>query len=270
MNLDEIRKLHEQLKNDSEKKTSGGDGDNNFLKLESGKNYLRILPGKEEDTQFYSKVVKHNFQNEEGKWQSYICRKTENESCPLCDFYFDLWKEHKALDLPKVDGKQTKSKFGNLATQIKGKPRYYMNVVDRRAQEAKVDNPVKIFVAAEKLFTDIIGAVVDPDFIDDGDNTILSLESGNDVTVDMGKNGDFNTFDLKVRPKKCAAGAKAEMARWMEQQHDLTNLTKIGDYDDGKKIVENLRAGLYTVEAKSESTPEKVTTEEDYLNRLKG
>lgn len=269
MNLDEIRKLHEQLKNDNEK-TGAGENSGNFLKLEMGKNFLRILPGKEEGLQFYTKVMKHTFQDDEGKWNTYICRKTENESCPICDFYFDLWKDHKALNLPKVDGKQTKSKYGNLATQIKGKPRYYMQVVDRRAHDNKEENPVKIFVAAEKLFTELIGAVCDADNIDENDNTILSLENGNDITIEMTKQGEFNNFASKVRPKKGPAGTKSEMAKWMDSLHDLTGLTKIGGYEEGRNMVQNLRASLHTIEDnKPASTESPQDSTEDYLNKLK-
>lgn len=270
--LDDIKKLHEQLKTKAENNEQN-ENSGKYIKFEQGQNHIRILPGKEEELKFYAKAALHKFQDAEGNWKSYQCRKTINESCPICDLYFDLWKKHKALNLPKEkDGKNARSKYGNLATQLKAKVRYYINVLDRRAIEAKDENPVKIMVAAEKLFTDLVGDIVSDDYRDENDNGPLSLTSGNDFIIELSKNdGGFQEFKSKVRPKKGPAGAKAEIARWMDQLHDFETFTKIGDYDEGKVIAQNLLAALEEPVKKAEEEKGNAeSTTEEYLNKLKG
>lgn len=247
MNLNDYRKKHQDLLNG---KIPGGSGDGEkYLKVEPGKNTIRILPWKDESKPFYAEAVIHRYDDEQGKLKNYYCRKTDNEACPICDFYFDLWKSHKALGLaPKV-----KSKFGDLATKIKGTPRYYLNVVDRRALENKADDAagaLKIFSTGAKVFTKIMDGLFNPDLMDetDQDNThVLSLKKGNDFVLELGKSGEYNNYDQSTfRIKKTPAGSDRDVKVWMEVLHDIHGAIKIGDYDEGKALVEALRVSLDT------------------------
>lgn len=244
MNLNELRKKHEELLKGG--KTSGGSGNSldSYLKVEPGKNIIRILPWKDDSKQFFAEAVIHRYESDDGKIQNYYCRKTQNESCPVCDFYFDLWKMHKELGLPP----KTKSKFGDLATKIKGTPRYYMNVIDRRFQEANPENiegAVKILSTGQKVFKKVMDGIFNSDYMDenDPDNTnVLSMKKGNDFVLELGKSGEFNNYDQSTfRIKKSAAGSDREIRVWMEAMHDIHAQMKIGDYDDGKAIVDSLR-----------------------------
>ena len=243
--LEELRRKHQELINSTKGGNSSGSGNalDKYLKLEQGKNVIRILPGKKDKMEFYAESAIHRYEDAEGNIRNYHCRKVQNEHCPVCEFYFDLWKMHKDLGLEK--GK--KSKFGDMATKIKANPRYYMNVIDRRLQESGSD-PVKIFSTGKKLFAKIMADVLDQDYMDDKDpvnSLIIDLKNGNDYIVDLGKNGEYNSYDnSKVRTKKSPAGTNAEMAAWMESAIDLSTLIQMGDYDTGKQIVATLLASL--------------------------
>jgi gp32 DNA binding protein like len=261
MNLNELRKKHEELLQGGQQKSSSGGKLENYLKVEPGKNIIRILPWKDDSKQFFSEAVIHRYESEDGRIQNYYCRKTQQESCPMCDFYFDLWKMHKELGLPP----KTKSKFGDLATKIKGTPRYYLNVVDRRHLETNpedVTGAVKILSTGQKVFKKIMDGIFNSDYMDENDpdnTTVLSLKKGNDFVLELGKSGEFNNYDQSTfRIKKTPAGNDREIRAWMESMHDIHALIKIGDYDDGKKIVDALRISVDGVRG-----PQKNSSDDD-------
>lgn len=255
MNLNELRKKHEELLKGKSTGNSEG-GLDKYLKVEPGKNTIRILPWKDDSKPFYAEAIIHRFVNEEGKLQNYYCRKIQNEACPVCDFYFELWKMHKELGLPP----KSKSKFGDMATKIKGTPRYYMNVVDRRHLESKSDDiagAVKILSTGQKVFKKVLDGVFNTELMDenDPDNTnVLSLKKGNDFVLELGKSGEFNNYDQSTfRIKKTAAGSDRDIKIWMEAMHDIHGAIKVGEYDEGKRIVEALRVSLDTSMSPSRS-----------------
>ena len=264
--LQELRERHKKLIEDQDKGPKG-EGGSDFATLAQGDNWIRILPGKEEELEFFSESAVHKYQDSEGKWKNYHCRKVQNESCPMCDFYFELWKRHKELKLPRGE----KSKFGDMATKLKPKPRYYVRAVVRALQEAKDTNPVKYIAMSEELFTKVMAAVSDPDMADDSDpdnTTVISLERGNDFNVKITKKGEYNSFaESSPKIKKSKAGTPQEMLAWMESKLDVKTLIKIGDYEEGRKLVQNLDAQLSGVKAaKSEDPP--FSTDEDNSSKF--
>jgi hypothetical protein len=271
VSLEELRNRHKQQ---MEKKSHQGDGkgNNNFHTLQQGDNMVRFLPGKNEPLDFYAEVAIHKYQDAEGKWSSYTCRRSENETCPMCDFYYDLWDKHKALKLPKVDGKSQKSQYGDMATQIKPKSRYYMRAVVRdlvgtEDESGNPADPVKYIAASPELFNIIMAAVVNPDLADDDDpdnTTILSLEKGNDFNIKITKKGEWNSFaESNVKIKKTRAGTPKQIAEWMDSPLDPKTLVKIGDYDEGKNIVANLQAQLSPVKTAKQIKKQEEEQEEE-------
>ena len=115
LDLEAIRRKHEEI-------SSGPGGDSsfldNFIQLQEGNNVVRILPGKDEETQFYAETKIHRIQGTDGKFRNVHCRKIHGEKCPLCDLYYSLWKTGVKDD-------------EDLARKIKPRSRYYMNVIDR-------------------------------------------------------------------------------------------------------------------------------------------
>lgn len=256
VSLQELRERHKKQLEEQEAKKNGGSGGEtkDWAELDMGSNIVRILPGKEEAFDFYVESSLHKYTDAEGKYRNYHCRKTHGEACPVCDFYFDLWKRHKALGLPKGE----KSKFGNLATAIKPKSRYYVRAVIRKLLNEKgfEGSPVKYISLSQKLFDIVMAAITNPDFADENDpdnTTILSLEQGNDFDIKIVKQGEFNNFDQSTpKPKKSRAGTPQQIAEWMDAL-DLRTLVKKESYEDGAKIVQNLEATLNSVKVESKS-----------------
>jgi hypothetical protein len=273
--LEELKKRHQKLLNETNNPKGGKDNNflDKFIKLEMGKNVVRILPGKKDKMEFYAESVIHRYTDVDGREKNYHCRKTnENESCPMCDFISELWKKHRELGLPNGQ----KSKFGDLATKLKGNNRYYVNVIDRRLQEQNPsDNAgcVKILATGKKLMAKIINDLWDEEYLDSEDpenSTLIELENGNDFIIDLSKNGVYNSFDnSRARSKKSPAGSKQQMAAWMEVCTDLTTFVKTGDYEEGKKIVESLRASLTSApKSEAESESDDGMSDENFNKRL--
>lgn len=260
--LAELRERHKnKIEEENNKGSQGGSG-GDFANFKDGDNWVRILPGKDDPLDFFAESAIHKITGPDGKTSNYQCRKVHGEECPLCELYFDLWKRHKALNLKKGE----RSKFGNLATSIKPKKRFYAKVVVRALQEAKED-PVKYVAMSERLFDRVFAAVVNPDLTDEDDpdnTTILSLEKGNDFNIRITKQGDFNSFDESApRIKKTRAGNPQEVLAWVDSPLNPKSLVKIGDYDEGVKIAQNLESTLNTVKNETATPSKAVTSEED-------
>lgn len=266
--LEELRKKHQELldKENNGGKQQGGVSD--YANFKNPSNLIRILPGKEDALDFFAEGKIHKFKDAEGKWQTYKCRKTHNEKCPICDLYFDLWKMHKNLGLEKG----VKSKYGNLATQIKQKTRYYVKAVIRELQ-GKADekgvplDPVKYVVMSEDLFNRVMAAITNPDLADEDDpdnTTMLSLDRGNDFDVKITKKGEFNSFDSsEPKIKKTKAGTKDEIAAWMESKLDPKLLIELEDYEAGKRIAEQLLVSLSDTGSKPQVDSDEDASDDD-------
>jgi hypothetical protein len=254
--LAELREMHKKMM--SEDQSSGGNQKTSeWATFEDGDNIIRFLPGKEDPLEFFTEGSVHKFQDNEGNWRNYKCRKSSGEKCPVCDFYFDLWNRHKELNLGKdADGKNVKSKFGDLAVKLKAKPRYYSIAVIRSLQE-QGENPVRYVAMSKQLFDRVMQAMISDDFQDSSDpdnTTIISLEQGNDFNIRLTKNGNWNSFtESSAKYKKTRAGTPAEVAEWMENELNIHSLVEVDTYEKGKEIVMNLEATLNPI--KTESTP---------------
>ena len=270
--LAELREKHKKLLEDKESPNSG-DRKSDFVTLNQGSNLIRILPGKEDALQFFVQVAMHKYQDQEGKWKTYQCRRTHNEKCPMCDLYFDLWKMHKELNLGKdSSGKNNKSKFGDLATKIRAKDRFFIKAVIRDLQ-AKGEDAVKYIAMSSEPFNILMAALTDPEMVDDSDpdnTTILSLDRGNDFDLKITQKGEYPSFsESKAKVKKSKAGTPQEILAWMESPLDLNSLVKLSDYDEGKKVVETLMATVQQVAKTSDEVNPPFKTEEEDDARFK-
>mgnify|MGYP003637178666 CR=1 FL=1 len=270
--LEELRAKHQKLI-DGENSQGQGSGKSDYASFKQESNLVRILPGKDDPLDFFVESHVHKYQ-EDGRWKSYHCRRIHNEACPMCDLMWDLWKLHKDLNLPKG----TKSKYGNLATRIKARPRFYTRAVVRELvgqtdDAGAVVDPVKYVVMSDELFQQVMGAITDEDLQDEGDpdnTTILSLDRGNDFDIRITKKGDYNSFvTSKAKIKKIPAGTKQEIAAWMDSPLDVKALISVPSYEDGKTIAQSLMAGLDTVEPSSPSKDEPSVKDSDSESEFK-
>ena len=226
IDLDALRAKHAELS----KTTQGGGGSSDYLQIKEGTNLVRILPAKDDETEFYAETKLHRIVGSDGMAKNYHCRKMHGEACPLCDTYFGLWKTDQDSDK-------------DLARQIKPRARYYMNILDRDSGE------VKILSVGVILFKKIVAAMLDEDFGD-----ITDLQDGFDFKIIKTMEGQWPKYDQsQPRPKSEPAGSDAEIAAYMDSLHDVHKLVKLEEYDDVKTAAMNVVAE---------------NTDSDLLNRL--
>ena len=243
IDLEAIRRKHEEI---SKGPGTGGDTSflDNFIQLQEGNNVVRLLPGKDEDTQFYAETKIHRIMASDGKVRNVHCRKIHGEKCTLCDLYFGLWKTGVKED-------------EDLARQIKGRSRYYMNVVDRETGK------VKILSVGIMLFQKILNTILDEDYGD-----ITDVKNGHDFKIIKIMEGQFPKYDQsQARPKPSEAGSKAEVAEWMDSLHDVQALVKKEDYEDVLKVAEeitppSMRSRQYT------ETPGAEGSDDEFLKKM--
>ena len=242
IDLDKIKEIHANL---SGKGTGGGGMSDAFLKIEDGTNTVRILPPKEDGQDFYAMTKLHRIPMADGSVKNIHCRQVHGEKCPICDLYYSLWKEP--------------TKDENLARQIKGRDRYYMNVVDRESGQ------VKILSIGIILFKKIIAAMVDPDYGD-----ITDADAGHDFKIVKIMEGQWPKYDQSApRPKSTPAGSGKEVSEWMDSLHDIQSLVKLEDYEELKQIVESINP--FAAVERSAGDINRSNTEvgdDDYMERL--
>ena len=215
IDLDALRAKHAELS----KTTQGGGGSSDYLQIKEGTTLVRILPGKDEETEFYAETKLHRIVGSDGMAKNYHCRKMHGEACPLCDTYFGLWKTDQDSDK-------------DLARQIKPRARYYMNILDRDSGE------IKILSVGVILFKKIVAAMLDEDFGD-----ITDPQDGYDFKIIKTMEGQWPKYDQSSpRPKSEPTGTPAEVAAYMESLHDVHGLVKLEDYDDVKTAAMNVVA----------------------------
>ena len=214
IDLDALRAKHAELS-----KTTQGGGSSSYLQIKEGTTLVRVLPAKDDETEFYAETKLHRIVGSDGMAKNYHCRKMHGEACPLCDTYFGLWKTDQDSDK-------------DLARQIKPRARYYMNILDRDSGE------VKILSVGVILFKKIVAAMLDEDFGD-----ITDLQDGFDFKIIKTMEGQWPKYDQsQPRPKSEPTGSDAEIAAYMDSLHDVHKLVKLEEYDDVKTAAMNVVA----------------------------
>ena len=241
IDLEALRRKHEQL-NGGGTTSNNSDFLNKFYQIPEGSNAVRILPGKDDDHEFYAETKIHRVTSPDGTSKNYHCRKVHGEPCPLCDLYYGLWKTGRKED-------------EDLARQIKPRARYYMNILDRDSGD------VKILSVGVILFKKIIAAMLDEDFGD-----ITDLESGHDFKIVKEMEGQWPKYDQSApRPKSSPLGSKQETAAAMDSLHDIHSLVKLEDYEEYKKVAAAL-AGVPDLGISANQDEE--VSDGDYLSKL--
>ena len=242
IDLEAIRRKHEEISSGP----GGGDTSflDNFIQLQEGNNVVRILPGKDEETQFYAETKIHRIQGTDSKFRNVHCRKIHGEKCPLCDLYYSLWKTGVKED-------------EDLARKIKPRARYYMNVVDRETGK------VKILSIGIMIFQKLLNTILDEDYGD-----ITDLKTGHDFKIIKVMEGTFPKYDQsQARPKPSEAGSKADMSGWMDSLHDVHGLVKKEEYDDVARVTDEITPPSLSAKAYTD-TPSKTGSDDEFLNKM--
>jgi hypothetical protein len=250
VNLNELRKKYEQINN------PGGGGNTDFLSkffmMEEGTSVVRVLPWKDDSQEFYTETAIHRLDD-----KNYHCPRVKGGKCPVCDTYYDLWKQINVIGKETPEGKE----LAELARGIKARKRFYLNVVDRR------DEKVKILSVGQKLFGKILDCFFDEDFGD-----ITDLKEGWDFKIVKDTQGQWPNYDKSApKPKQSEAGTDAETATWMDELHDIHGLVKVADYEELRQMMMSLtgQSEPKTIAEIEATASEEDTTEEDYLSHLK-
>jgi hypothetical protein len=247
VNINELRKKYEEI-------NSTGTGNSTeflskFFMMEEGTSVVRVLPWKDEEQEFYTETAIHRLDD-----KNYHCPRVKGDKCPVCDKYYDLWKQINAIGKDTPRGRD----LADVARQIKARKRYYLNVVDRR------DGKVKILSVGQKLFGKILDCFFDEDFGD-----ITDVSEGWDFKIVKDTQGQWPNYDKSApKPKQSKAGSDQEVSQWMDELHDIHGLVKIADYDDLKNMMLAL-GGEDSGPESSSSVSKNDDDDEDYMAHLK-
>lgn len=164
---------------DIEKSTKemGDLGGDNYFKPKSGKNTVRILPPWNDSGVFFFKAIQHYNVAEHGPVP---CNKMRGKDCAICEALKDVSKE--------------------VARKAYAKPRYYVNVIDRKNPE----DGVKIWGMTARNMKKIKSAMEDPDYGD-----ITDPDEGRDIIieVDDSKKG-APQYEIRPRVKTSEVGVE--------------------------------------------------------------
>ena len=240
INLDKLREKHLEMNKSGIQRNFM----DSFLALKEGSQYIRILPWRDEDKEFYAETKIHRVKLADVNPKNFHCRKIHGEKCPLCDLYYSLWKTGVKDD-------------EDLARKIKPRARYYMNVIDRETGK------VKILSVGIMLFQKILNTILDEDYGD-----ITDVKNGHDFKIIKIMEGQFPKYDQsQARPKPSEAGSKAEVAEWMDSLHDVHGLVKLEEYDDVVNITEEITPPSMKAKAYSD-TPVTGGSDDEFLNKM--
>jgi hypothetical protein len=224
--MEELRKKKEKLAN----KGSGGNFLENFVQIgEKESASLRILPGNPNPEQFYAETAIHKVGE-----NNFHCLRKHDEKCPLCELYFEIWKDINN------DGKETPAGEAKRDFLFKNglgaSDRYYFNVYDRR------DSKVKILSQGVKIFQKILDGMFDEDF-GNGETYIFDTEKGWDFNLKMEKVAGYNNYDkssfrIKSTP---LAESEEEIANILAQRHDLSVLIKLPAFEEVRAVADAKR-----------------------------
>ena len=82
IDLDALRKKHEQLNNPGGSSNNNSDFLNKFYQIPEGTNSVRILPWRDDEKEFYAETKIHRVPTGDGQVKNIHCRKVHGEKCP--------------------------------------------------------------------------------------------------------------------------------------------------------------------------------------------
>lgn len=186
---------------------------------------IRVLPGgSDPDTgemrPWFAETVLHKING-----KNLHSPKIIGKPCPITEYIRALWSTG---DPEKIE----------LAREIKGRKRFYMNVIVRerlvtdaqgRQQVIENDGPL-IYSCGVKVFEKILKHMVDEEEYGD----ITDLENGFDFRIEkeMQSSGYPGYDDSKCVRDSSRAGSAEEIERWMSNLHNLPGLIKYLSYEE--------------------------------------
>lgn len=164
-----------------------------------------------------------------GKWD-------KNTPCPICDYYNALWRNSDKLE--ERGRKAEAEKLQNEARSIKPIERYYYNAIVRKLVSEKGEElnvGPRILSVGKVLHKMIVRAIV-------GDETEAALgdithpKNGYDFIIkkELRGTGDnaYPNYDRSAFARESSPlGSPEDIARWVANLHDLTQLRTLVAFD---------------------------------------
>lgn len=232
---------------------------------------IRILPAGDTNENFFSETSLHRI-----GMQNIHCPKFKGDPCPVCQYISELWN---TKDQENID----------RARQIKARKRYYFNVIvrERVITDEKTGKDVVekdagplIFSCGVKLFEKFLKTILDDEEYGD----ITDLRNGWDFRIIKEiKDGYPNYDDSKPKRDPSPAGTKEQMAQWMGELHNLSELIKYKTTDELIKELQTYRSSFENTDDsfnnavfgntdsnENNSTPQNVENNEEEKNNEDG
>ena len=263
--LNALREKYEKEKAKSAGK--GGGGLDKYVSLDYDETAeLRILPIADDVNDYHLESGMHYIDKE----TKVNCPRVNGDKCPICEAYFDIWKDINETE-PKFDVKSPtplQKALHELTKKSKSTSRYYYNVLDRR------DGNVKIMAQGYKVYAKIMDGQFDPDW-GDGEVSVADPENGWDFKLTLKKVDGYNNYDTSTfRPKSSSLGTPDEVEELMSQRHDLSELIVEKPYEELELVAEGIRAEHRLIMQPQETAGmeptdgEGIGSEEDFIKSL--
>jgi hypothetical protein len=208
---DKLAKLRDKMS-----KTDMSVGSAGFLRLQDGRNVIRILPEVKSMEYFFQTVGKHALPPDQKKW--FYCPKFTSEGkldCPICDYVDELYKA----------GDKSSKK---LANELRVKRMFWMNVIDRENEKA---GPL-IYTPGVTVFGQISSLINDPDYGD-----IFDAKDGIDIVVEKSGKGYDTEYNIKTRRNSTLLSDDPELVdKWLDDARDLTFIEVSDDKDEDAEL----------------------------------
>jgi len=219
---------------DQEQKQLNADS-GEMLKLNPGKNVLRVLPPAEGQQSPFATTYQHFVKNEAGMVSVNCPRMMLKKPCPLCNFANTMRNRGSASDR-------------DTGFQYLPKRRIYASVIDRRSPEA---GP-KVFAFGKMIHEALLSLRKDEDWGD-----FSHPIDGFDITIE--KSGEGLNTDYRVNPRKHGALAQTDeqMNEWLGTMPDLARFAYVPSVQE---ITKKLGAIGFELEGQMEGLVEKRST----------
>jgi len=197
----DLNKMREKLGNLQNR--GNGSGGSNFWRPSDGKQTIRILPAVDGDP-FPSYFFHYNV----GKNSGFLCpNKNYGESCPVCDFAKQLYRE----------GDEGSVK---MAKELTARQRFFSAVLVRGEE---LEGP-KVWGYGKKVYETLLNLVLNPDYGD-----ITDADSGTDLDLAYGKPAGASFPQTNITPKRkttaaCADASEEECEELLAKIPELTGL----------------------------------------------
>ena len=189
-------------------------GTSGFLRLEEGRNQVRILPEVGEMEWFFQPVGTHHFPDNTRVYCPAFTSEGELE-CPVCEFVQELYD---------AGDKASKALAGN----IRVRRRFWMNVIGRANEGA---GPL-ILTAGVTIFGAIKQIIADPDY-----GVIYDVEDGVDIKIIREGQGLQTEYEvIAARYDSPLSEDEGQIDEWMSSAKDLSYVELSDDPSEDSEL----------------------------------